>query len=87
MSAAALGCRRRPKRSTKSLTPLTQLRNSRSLKDQRLTENMIPLIPALVLAFVSFIASAFVILRIVIPILPPHPLSKRVSPVRSFLGK
>jgi len=45
---------------------------------------MIPLIPALVLAFVSLIASAFVILRIVIPILPPHPLSKRVSPVRFF---
>ncbi|KAH9479327.1 hypothetical protein JR316_0007917 [Psilocybe cubensis] len=41
---------------------------------------MVPLIPALILAFVSFIASAFVILRIVIPILPPHPLSKRVSP-------
>ncbi|KAF8969332.1 hypothetical protein BDZ97DRAFT_1653772 [Flammula alnicola] len=41
---------------------------------------MVPLIPALALAFVSFIASAFVILRIVIPILPPHPLSKRVSP-------
>ncbi|KDR84027.1 hypothetical protein GALMADRAFT_56685 [Galerina marginata CBS 339.88] len=41
---------------------------------------MIPLVPALILAFVSFIASAFVVLRIVIPILPPHPLSKRVSP-------
>ncbi|TFK43801.1 hypothetical protein BDQ12DRAFT_643459 [Crucibulum laeve] len=41
---------------------------------------MIPLIPALALAFLSFIASAFVILRIIIPILPPHPLSKRVSP-------
>lgn len=43
---------------------------------------MIPLVLALALAFVSFVASAFVILRIVIPILPPHPLSKRVSPVR-----
>ncbi|KAF8165605.1 hypothetical protein B0H34DRAFT_762895 [Crassisporium funariophilum] len=41
---------------------------------------MIALIPALALAFLSFIASAFVILRIVIPILPPSPLSKRVSP-------
>ncbi|KAH9938012.1 uncharacterized protein B0H18DRAFT_503 [Fomitopsis serialis] len=41
---------------------------------------MIPLIPALVLAFLSFLSSAFVILRIVIPILPPHPLSRRVRP-------
>ncbi|CDO73787.1 hypothetical protein BN946_scf185015.g116 [Trametes cinnabarina] len=41
---------------------------------------MVPLIPALALAFVSFISSAFVILRIVIPILPPHPLSRRVAP-------
>ncbi|KAF9535135.1 hypothetical protein CPB83DRAFT_831204 [Crepidotus variabilis] len=41
---------------------------------------MLPIIPALVLAFISFICSVFVILRIVIPILPPHPLSKRVSP-------
>jgi hypothetical protein len=32
---------------------------------------MIPLIPTLALAFVSFISSAFIILRIVIPILPP----------------
>ncbi len=48
---------------------------------------MIPLIPALVLAFISFIASAFIILRIIVPILPPHPLSKRVSPVRSFFGE
>ncbi|KAF8214014.1 hypothetical protein K438DRAFT_2009124 [Mycena galopus ATCC 62051] len=36
--------------------------------------------PTLALAFLSFISSAFVILRIVIPILPPHPLSRRVSP-------
>ncbi|KAF9266312.1 hypothetical protein L218DRAFT_985929 [Marasmius fiardii PR-910] len=41
---------------------------------------MIPLIPALVLAFFSFICSAFVIFRIVVPILPPHPLSRRVAP-------
>ncbi|OCH86227.1 hypothetical protein OBBRIDRAFT_890636 [Obba rivulosa] len=41
---------------------------------------MIPLIPTLALAFISFISSVFVILRIVIPILPPHPLSRRVSP-------
>lgn len=45
---------------------------------------MISLVVALVLAFLSFIASAIVIFRIVIPILPPHPLSKRVPPV-SFL--
>ncbi|CAK5275309.1 unnamed protein product [Mycena citricolor] len=41
---------------------------------------MIPLIPALALAILSFLCSAFVILRIVLPILPPHPLSRRVSP-------
>ncbi|TFY64480.1 hypothetical protein EVJ58_g2587 [Rhodofomes roseus] len=41
---------------------------------------MIPLIPALALAFLSFLSSAFVILRIIIPILPPHPLSRRVRP-------
>ena len=47
---------------------------------------MISLIVALVLAFFSFIASAFIIFRIVIPILPPHPLSKRVPPVSSFFS-
>ncbi|KAJ7639318.1 hypothetical protein FB45DRAFT_828169 [Roridomyces roridus] len=41
---------------------------------------MIPLLPALALAFLSFFSSVFVILRIVVPILPPHPLSRRVSP-------
>ncbi|KAG1768084.1 hypothetical protein EV702DRAFT_1144968 [Suillus placidus] len=41
---------------------------------------MIPFIPTLILAFVSFISSAFVIFRIAIPILPPHPLSRRVAP-------
>ncbi|KAG1735416.1 hypothetical protein EDB19DRAFT_1724333 [Suillus lakei] len=41
---------------------------------------MIPFIPTLILALVSFISSAFVIFRIVIPILPPHPLSRRVAP-------
>ncbi|KAJ7724872.1 hypothetical protein B0H16DRAFT_1384673 [Mycena metata] len=41
---------------------------------------MIPLVPALALAFLSFFSSAFVILRIVLPILPPHPLSRRVAP-------
>ncbi|KAG1877487.1 hypothetical protein F4604DRAFT_1757834 [Suillus subluteus] len=35
---------------------------------------MIPFIPTLILSF------AFVIFRIVIPILPPHPLSRRVAP-------
>ncbi|KAJ6616283.1 hypothetical protein B0H10DRAFT_2164740 [Mycena sp. CBHHK59/15] len=34
---------------------------------------MIPLIPALALAFLSFFSSVFVILRIIVPILPPHP--------------
>ena len=43
---------------------------------------MIPLAPTLALAFLSFTCSVFVILRIVIPILPPHPLSRRVAPVR-----
>jgi hypothetical protein len=42
---------------------------------------IIPLIPALSLALFSFICSAFVILRIIIPILPPNPLSRRVPPV------
>ncbi|GJE84562.1 hypothetical protein PsYK624_006380 [Phanerochaete sordida] len=41
---------------------------------------MLPIVPTLVLAFISFISSAFVILRIIIPILPPHPLSRRVPP-------
>jgi hypothetical protein len=47
---------------------------------------MIPLIPALVLAFISLLASAFVVLRIVIPILPPSPLSRRVSPVGFYFS-
>lgn len=41
---------------------------------------MIPLIPTLALAFLSFISSSFVILRILVPILPPSPLSRRVAP-------
>ncbi|KAI0057558.1 hypothetical protein BV25DRAFT_1812280 [Artomyces pyxidatus] len=41
---------------------------------------MIPLISTIALAFVSFICSSFVILRIIIPVLPPHPLSRRVRP-------
>ena len=45
------------------------------------------LVIALALAFLSFIASAFVIFCIVIPILLPYPLSKHVSPVHSFLSK
>lgn len=60
-------------------------RKRRSLKTLgRSTNSMIPLIPALVLAFLSFLCSAFVILRIIIPILPPHPLSRRVRPVCSL---
>lgn len=38
------------------------------------------LIAIISLALVSFLFSAFVVLRIVIPVLPPHPLSRRVSP-------
>lgn len=45
-----------------------------------------PTVAALTLAFLSFFASAFVILRIIIPILPPHPLSKRVAPVSLSIG-
>ncbi|KAF7355707.1 hypothetical protein MSAN_01488500 [Mycena sanguinolenta] len=41
---------------------------------------MIPIVPTLALAFLSFLSSAFIILRIVLPILPPHPLSRRVAP-------
>ncbi|TDL29653.1 hypothetical protein BD410DRAFT_892912 [Rickenella mellea] len=41
---------------------------------------MIPLLPTLALALLSFVSSAAIILRIVIPILPPHPLSRRVAP-------
>lgn len=43
------------------------------------------LIAIISLALVSFLFSAFVVLRIVIPVLPPHPLSRRVSPVRPNL--
>lgn len=42
---------------------------------------IIPLVPTLVLSLLSLFCSIFVVLRIVIPILPPHPLSRRVSPV------
>lgn len=45
---------------------------------------MLPLILELALAVVSLFASAFVVLWIVIPILPPNPLSRRVSPVRKY---
>lgn len=46
------------------------------------SSNMIPLAPTIALAFLSFTCSVFVILRTVLPILPPHPLSRRVAPVR-----
>ena len=46
---------------------------------------MIPLIPTLILALVSFLSSSFVILRVVLPVLPPHPLSRRVAPVSGSL--
>lgn len=59
-----------------------------SLKHQNRISNasrtMIPIIPTLALVFVSFLSSAFVILRILIPILPPNPLSRRVPPVSFF---
>ncbi|KAH0587909.1 hypothetical protein H2248_006661 [Termitomyces sp. 'cryptogamus'] len=48
---------------------------------------MISLVPAILLAFFSFLCSVFVILHIVIPILPPSPLSKRVSPAEFGLPK
>ncbi|KAL1721722.1 hypothetical protein EV715DRAFT_248647 [Schizophyllum commune] len=41
---------------------------------------MFPLVLTLVLALFSFLASAFVILRIVLPVLPPSPFSRRVAP-------
>ena len=75
--------------STKALRPRAQrIRHSlKTRKTARLNEyaNMFPLDPALILAFVSFISSAFVILRILIPILPPHPLSRRVRPVSPYI--
>ena len=43
---------------------------------------MIPLLLTLALAFLSLLSSGFVIIRIVVPILPPNPLSRRVPPVR-----
>ncbi|KAI6042739.1 hypothetical protein EDC04DRAFT_2964607 [Pisolithus marmoratus] len=49
-------------------------------KNKSNSTKMIPFVPTVALAFVSSIASAFVVLRIVIPILPPHPLSRRVRP-------
>lgn len=45
-----------------------------------------PAVAALTLAFLSFFSSGFIILRIIIPILPPHPLSKRVAPVSLSIG-
>lgn len=41
---------------------------------------MFPLVLTLALALLSFAASALVILRIVLPILPPSPFSRRVAP-------
>ena len=40
--------------------------------------NCIPLIPVLVLTILSFTCSIYVILRTLIPIMPPHPLSRRL---------
>ena len=71
-----------PTRSTHTTLPQDP-QDSKDSRPQESTPNMIPLIPTLALAFVSFICSAFVILRILIPILPPHPLSRRVRPVSS----
>ncbi|EGO02088.1 hypothetical protein SERLA73DRAFT_71232 [Serpula lacrymans var. lacrymans S7.3] len=58
----------------------TPARRSLIKKSSTKFATMIPFIPTVALAFVSFISSAFIVLRIVIPILPPHPLSRRVSP-------
>ena len=54
---------------------------------QDLTNLMTSLIPALAFAIVSFLSSTFIILRIVISILPPHPLSRRVPLVRIQPGR
>lgn len=40
--------------------------------------NALPLTPVLALAILSFIASSYVIISTVLPILPPHPLSRRL---------
>jgi hypothetical protein len=38
----------------------------------------IPIIPALILGIISFSASCFVIIRTLLPIIPAHPLSRRL---------
>ncbi|KAH8118462.1 hypothetical protein DFH11DRAFT_1502630 [Phellopilus nigrolimitatus] len=50
-------------------------------------DDMIPLIPTLALAFLSFFSSVFVILHAVIPILPPHPLKGRIALKRTGPSK
>ncbi|KZW04382.1 hypothetical protein EXIGLDRAFT_24303 [Exidia glandulosa HHB12029] len=41
---------------------------------------MIPLVVAVACGLVSFICSMFVLFRLLLPVLPPHPLSRRVPP-------
>lgn len=43
---------------------------------------MLPLALTLVLVLISFLCSAFVILRIIIPTLPSHPLGRHSPSVR-----
>lgn len=57
----------------------------RSLHKKKKYHMITPLIPTLALSLLSLFCSAFVVLRIVIPILPPHPFSRRVSPVSSII--
>lgn len=47
----------------------------------------IPLIPVLVLGIVSFTASCFVIMRTLLPIMPAHPLSRRLPRTAFGLAK
>ncbi|THH19910.1 hypothetical protein EW146_g1341 [Bondarzewia mesenterica] len=65
---------------TKALRTHASTHNTLSSRIATILSNMIPLIPTLALAVFSLICSSFVILRIIIPILPPHPWSKRVRP-------
>lgn len=61
-----------------SLLDVLHPRNpSRPLQDLK----MIPLAVTVALGLVSFSASMFVLFRLLLPILPPHPLSRRVPPV------
>ncbi|KZT42974.1 hypothetical protein SISSUDRAFT_1058109 [Sistotremastrum suecicum HHB10207 ss-3] len=45
-----------------------------------MSTTVFPLVPTLALALVSFFSSCFVVIQILLPILPPNPLSRRVRP-------